>query len=169
MIRRPNGNTISLIFLLVVAVIASVLIYWAYRTVLPWTGQADPEGAIGPHELAQLALESTHYLQALTMAVFGGALLLFSQRVLGRARIRDDQPRRIVIGLGFVLLAASLLVGFINIEVMIEAADYRLVDEKMDDMRLLRTLQSAYLLLGVLAIGGTLMRDIIRGVGELQD
>jgi len=123
---------------------------------------------MGPKELAELALDSVQYLQTLTTAVFAGAMLLLSQRTLGRWKRSDDLWRRTVVACGFVCLVLSLASGFLQIELLTEAADQRVLDFKMSELRILRVIQSGLLLASVMLVGVPLLQDILRGEGAVD-
>lgn len=162
--RFRNGR--AAVALTVVGVLGVVLLVVGTRNVLPMTGQADAS-AMGPRELAELALDSVQYLQTLTTAVFAGAMLVLSQKALGRWTKSDDSWARIAVASGFVVLVFSLAAGFVQIELITEAADQQLLDEKMSNLRLLRVIQSGLLLVGVIVIGAPLLHDLLRGEGPV--
>lgn len=165
--ERKNQFLPNLVILILLVVIGVILIVWAYSRIPPWEGIADSK-VISANELAQLALRSVQYIQTLATAILGGAILVLSQRLLGQINIRFDHWRRFFVAFGFVMVSLSLLVGFINIEVLIEAADQSLVDKKMHSMRYLRLLQSTFLLIGAITIGGAIIWDVIRGHGHVK-
>ena len=119
-------------------------------------------------ELADLAITSTQYLQALTTATLGGVALILGQRFLGKARLLDDKWRRAILAFGLLALSLSLLTGFVTIEALIEAANQKLVHEKLEALRYLRIVQSGFLLCGVTTTGGILVWDIAAGTGEVK-
>ena len=166
MTRAPDSNAATLAALILATAIGFILIIWAYTALPPWTGVAEVP-PIGPNELAQLALRNVQYVQTLATAILGGAILVLNQRLLGGGSIPFDRWRRAFTAFGFLMVSLSLLVGFVNIEVLIEAADQQVVDEKMHAMRKLRILQSAFLLVGAITIGGTIIWDVIRGRGPI--
>jgi len=138
---------------IVLLVIGTVVIGLALQHLLPWTGVADqPE--IGAHELAELALQNTLYVQGLATAVFGGALLLLGQL----PGIRID-PRRELTPLmtGFVCLSLALIAGFVTSEATVEAAVQGLIHTKMESFFWLRVLQVVFLLVGVVLVGWALI------------
>ena len=150
----------------VIALVGVGLIVWAFSGLLPWIGSKD-KTPMGPHQLADLALKSMQYLQALTTAVFGGSILVFGQRLLQRGRVQDNnqdnQLRQFSVAVGFLMLALSLGTGFVGIEAVIEAGYQQVVLEKVGSMRWLRILQAAFLALGVFIVGWVLISDTTRG------
>jgi hypothetical protein len=141
--------------------VGGALIILAFRKVLPWTGVGDtPE--IGTRELADLSLESTQYLQSLTTAVVGGALLLLGQKEGFQAEARLNLRPLMV---GFLSLALSLITGFVTSEAALEAAVQGLVHAKVETLFWLRILQLAFLLVGVLLIGWSLFWERLRKTG----
>src|SRR5712671_3325853 len=105
--------------------VASVAI--AFSQILPWVGVADkPE--IGTQDLVQLALQNTLYLQGLTTAVLGGALLLIGQQ---QPQGGTSLPLKQLL-VGFIFLALALLTGFVTSETIIEAAVQSLVHSKIE-------------------------------------
>ncbi len=143
------------------------LVFLGYSALPPWVGKYDDD-AVGPKEFAELAIQSIQYVQSLTMAAFGGAILLLSQQLLGRGRARSDEYRRLLAAIGMILLVMSLLSGFVAIESVIEAAQHGLLQVKTDPLRNLRVLQAGFLLLGVGIIGSALLADTVRGVGKVE-
>lgn len=142
-------------------VVGGALIVLAFRKVLPWTGVADvPE--IATRELADLSLQSTQYLQSLTTAVVGGALLLLGQKEGFQAEARLNLGPLMV---GFLSLALSLVTGFVTSEAALEAAVQGLVHAKVETLFWLRILQLAFLLVGVLLIGWSLFWERLRKTG----
>lgn len=122
---------------------------------------------MGERDLAELALDSVQYLQTLTTAVFAGAMLLLSQKTLGRWTKYDDSWARIAVACGLLFLVFSLAAGFLQIELITEAADQQLVDLKMSNLRFLRIIQSGLLLAGLIVIGVPLLHDLLRGEGPV--
>ena len=138
--------------------VGGVLIVIAFKQVLPWRGVADVQ-EIATRELADLALQSTQYLQSLTAAVFGGALLLLGQKEGFQAEARLNLGPLMI---GFLSLTLSLVTGFVTSEAALEAAVQHLVHEKAATLFWLRILQLAFLLLGVCLIGWSLFWERLR-------
>ncbi|HSR70172.1 MAG TPA: hypothetical protein VLU25_19745 [Acidobacteriota bacterium] len=164
---RLNRNLGPFVSMLGTAAIGILLVYWLYQSLLPWTGQQD-KTVLGSKDLVELALNSVQYVQSLTLATFGGAALLLSQKFLGRWRLRSDRLRRSLAAIGMILLVLSLGCGFVTIESVIEAAEQGVVLSKTDSLRHLRFLQSGFLVVGVMLVGGTILADMIRGSGEVS-
>ncbi len=139
-------------------IVGGVVIYAKFKDLLPWTGGKDPV-EIGPHELVDLALRSTQYIEALTTAVFGGGVFVLSQQLARQGRGGGEQWQRFVVAVGLTMLVVSLAAGFVMIEALIEAAYQMVVLEKVQSMRGLRIVQFLFLLLGVIVIGIVAISD----------
>ncbi len=160
---KPNPRA-AIALLCATALVGVGLIHWAYVSLLPWTVGSDGE-AIGAQDLAEMALQSVQYVNAVTMATFGGAVLLLTQGFSNGVRDPANGKRRMAAAVGVLLLGLAILAGFVSIEAILEALEFDVVRAKTDSLRLLRVLQSSFLVAGVALVGWALLADIVRGPG----